>query len=115
MRFPLDSVPRYGLYIKSMQTYSIGQLAKAVGVNVETIRYYQRQGFMAIPTKRGVGYRKYGKDDALRVLFIKEAQYLGFSLKEAKELLSLRVDSRSRCEKVRLLAEHKIAEIQEKI
>ena len=98
-----------------MKSLTTGQLAKAAQVNVETIRYYERQGLMPEPPRRTSGYRQYSKSDVGRLLFIKEAKNLGFSLQEISGLLSLRVDPVTSCQEVRKLAETKIAQLEEKI
>ena len=98
-----------------MEGLTIGQLAKKSRVNVETIRYYERRGLVPAPPRRYSGYRQYSPGDARRVLFIKRAQRLGFTLKEVSELLHLRVDPHMTCADVRRRAKIKIAEIDEKI
>jgi MerR family transcriptional regulator, mercuric resistance operon regulatory protein len=69
---------------------TIGQLAKAAGVNVETIRYYQRVELIAEPPKPETGYRRYSTGILEELLFIRRAKDLGFSLNDIKELLALR-------------------------
>lgn len=92
---------------------SIGNLASAAEVNVETIRYYQRRGLLEEPSKPLGGHRRYAVSAAKRVHFIKRAQQLGFTLEEIKELLLLE-DGQS-CRETRLLAEHKLALIEARI
>lgn len=92
---------------------TIGPLAQAAGVNVETIRYYQRRGLLDEPEKPLGGYRRYAGSAAGRVSFIKRAQQLGFTLEEVKGLLKLE-DGQS-CRETRLLAEHKLALIEARI
>lgn len=75
------------------ERYTIGTLARQVGVNVETIRYYQRRGLVQEPAKPFGGIRHYAQAHARRLRFIKEAQRLGFSLDEVGELLSLMANS----------------------
>jgi len=70
------------------QALTIGRLAEAGGVGVETIRFYQRRGRLDTPARDG-GIRRYGADDLRRLRFIKEAQAAGFTLEEIKELLDL--------------------------
>ena len=72
-----------------MTGMTIGQLAKAVGVNVETIRFYQRIGLIRAPTKPLRGVRRYADGDAARLRFIRRAQELGFALAEIRQLLAL--------------------------
>src|SRR6266700_497417 len=93
----------------------IGELAGRGGVNLQTIRYYEREGLLPEPPRLESGYRMFPENTVRRVRFIKRAQELGFTLAEIRELLSLRVErNRSRAE-VRALAELKISEIEEKI
>ena len=95
------------------QQLTIGRLAESAGVNVETIRYYQRRGLLEEPYKPPGGYRRYTPAAAARVRFIKRAQQLGFTLEEVSGLLRLE-DGRS-CRETRLLAEHKLEVIEERI
>lgn len=88
---------------------------KQSGVNLETIRYYERQGLLAKPPRSRAGYRQFSADSVRRVRFIKRAQELGFSLKEIKELLALRVSPGSTRVDVRKRAQAKIADIEEKV
>ncbi len=98
-----------------MKYLTIGQLAKKAGVNIDTIRYYEKQGLIPKPSRRESGYRQYSEDSVKRILFIKRAKELGFSLKEISELLSLRLGSSTTCGDVKKRADIKIAEIGEKI
>ena len=98
-----------------MKTLSTSQLAKGANVNIETIRYYERRGLLPEPKRRESGYREYSEDDVSRIKFIKRAQELGFTLKEISELLALRVDAKTTCNKVKKQAEAKIVDIEEKI
>lgn len=91
---------------------TIGQLAKTSGVNVETVRYYQRIGLIAEPPKPAEGYRRYPTATVARIRFIKRAQELGFSLDEINDLLSL--NDRD-CNDARAIAEHKQEVIQQRI
>ncbi len=76
-----------------MAEYFIGQIAKQVGINVETICYYERIKLLPKPKRRESHYRVYDAIDLKRFMFIKRAKELGFTLKEIKELLELRIDS----------------------
>ena len=98
-----------------MEELTIGILAKEAGVNVETVRYYERRGLIDQPRKPRSGFRHYSPDLIDRIRFIKRAQELGFTLEEITELLALRVDASSACDDVRHQAEIKIADISEKI
>ena len=92
---------------------AIGAVAKAAGVNVETIRYYQRRGLVDEPSKPLGGHRRYAPSAATRVRFIKRAQQLGFTLEEVTSLL--RLEDGQSCRETRLLAEHKLGVIEERI
>ncbi len=96
-------------------TIKIGKLAEQSRVNLQTIRYYEREGLLPKPSRLPSGYRVFSRDAVRRVRFIKRAQELGFSLKEIKELLSIRVDPRSDCSAVQRLAKAKLADIDQKI
>src|SRR5712664_1369599 len=95
-------------YTQTMEGLKTAQLANEGGVNIETIRYYERHGLLPKPPRTHSGYRVFSEDAVVRLRFIKHAQELGFSLKEIKELLSLRVKSGSSCADVRRRAEAKI-------
>ncbi len=98
-----------------MITLTIGELGKSAGAGVETIRYYERMGLLDQPTRTPSGYRRYTPEAAARLRFIKQAQQLGFSLKEIAELLSLKVSPASTCADVKRKAESKIAYIEHRI
>src|SRR5713101_7415586 len=98
-----------------MDGLSTGEIAKQGGVNLETIRYYERRGLLPKPPRTPSGYRAFSSEAVRRVRFIKRAQGLGFSLKEIKALLALRVDPRSSCGDVRRRAEAKNEEIEGKV
>src|SRR3989449_10809256 len=101
--------------MKRTEHISTSELAKRGGVNLETIRYYERQGLLTKPPRSAGGYRLFSPDSVRRVRFIKRAQELGFSLKEIKELLALRIAPGSTRADVRKRAEAKIADIEEKV
>lgn len=94
---------------------STSELANQSGVNLQTIRYYQPSGLLPKPSRSGSGYRQFSPDSVRRVRFIKRAQELGFSLKEIKELLALRIAPGSTRADVRKRAEAKIADIEGKV
>jgi MerR family mercuric resistance operon transcriptional regulator len=98
-----------------MKPLTIGQVARNAGVGIETVRFYERQGLLQEPARRESGYRQYPEDVVARLRFIRRAKELGFSLKEIKELLALRVDPDTTCAEVKSRAEAKIADIEEKI
>jgi len=91
---------------------TIGRLAKAVAVNVETIRYYQRVGLLVEPVKPLAGFRVYADETINRIRFIKRAQKLGFSLRDIAHLLEL---GEGHCSDVRKQAEAKLNQIEEQI
>ena len=82
----LDSVPGYGRYRSGVSGMTIGKLAAAEGVSVETVRFYQRRGLLAEPPRRGAGYREYSEADRARLVFIRRARALGFTLSEIADL-----------------------------
>jgi len=94
---------------------TIGQVAKAAHVNVETLRYYERRGLVPKPPRSPSLYRRYPEETVPRVQFVKHAQQLGFSLREIRGLLSLRATPKARCADVKRRAETKIGEIETKI
>jgi DNA-binding transcriptional MerR regulator len=96
-----------------MAGLTIGKLAAAEGVGVETVRFYQRRGLLALPDRTGPGFREYTDDDRQRLAFIRRARQLGFSLGEIGDLLGAR-DGRSTGDVVRA-AEAKLARISEQI
>lgn len=97
-----------------MRDFTIGQAAEAAGVNVETVRYYERRGLIAQPPKPADGRaRRYAPSTIRRLRFIKDAQRIGFSLKEISELLSLRARADASCGDVRDLAVQKRREVQD--
>ena len=99
-----------------MAEYFVGHLAKEVGMNVETIRYYEKQKLLPKPKlKEDSRYRVYDETDLKRLLFIKRSKELGFTLKEISELLNLKVESSATCGDVKHLAEHKLTDIEERI
>lgn len=90
----------------------IGQLARSIGVNVETIRYYQRIGLIDLPAKPYGGYRSYNDQDLRRLRFIRRAQHLGFSLADIRALLEL---SSSDCQQVQKLALENLDSVKGKL
>lgn len=98
--------------MKSDPCLTIGQLAKQSGVNVETIRYYQRINLIEEPLKPIKGYRKYSQDLIKTIKFIKRAQQLGFTLSEINELIIL---GQNKCHDVKSLAIAKRSKIIEQI
>lgn len=98
-----------------MKALKIGAVAQQAGVNLQTIHYYERRGLLPKPPRTESNYRAYPEDAVLRARFIRRAQELGFTLKEIKELLSLRAAPRARCADVRQRAETKVRDIDDKV
>ncbi|MHC4104657.1 MAG: MerR family transcriptional regulator [Planctomycetota bacterium] len=98
-----------------MKRLSIGQLAKQVHVNIETIRYYERRGLLPAPPRNESGHRQYSDEAVQRTDFIKRAQSLGFSLNEISELLTLRVEPGKTCGDVKVRVEAKMADVEKRI
>lgn len=95
------------------ENLTIGALAEAAAVNVETIRFYQRKGLMRAPRRAPGSIRRYGATDLARVRFIKSAQRLGFSLDEVAELL--RLEDGASCNAARRLAERKLHDVRARL
>lgn len=98
-----------------MKSLTIGQVAKRAGIGVETVRFYEREGLLGQPERRPSGYRQFDEGIVARLQFIRRAKELGFTLKEIKELLSLKVDPSTTCAEVKGRAEAKIADIEARI
>ena len=94
---------------------TISRLAQLGGVNLETIRYYERQGLLPAPPRTAAGYRIFPREAARRLRFIKRAQELGFSLNEIGELLALRIKPGAKRADMRVRAQAKIGDIEQKI
>jgi len=95
---------------------TIARAAEQADVGVETIRFYERRGLIAQPLKpRGGGYRHYDRETVERIRFIRQAQELGFSLREIEELLALQTNSQADCADVRMQAVAKRQEVERKI
>jgi MerR family transcriptional regulator, copper efflux regulator len=103
------------VHASDVQPLTIGEVAKAAQIGVETVRFYEREGLIAEPPRRRSGYRQYPPDTIRRLRFIRGAKELGFTLREIKELLDLRVDPAKSCADVRALAKLKIADIDTKM
>jgi DNA-binding transcriptional MerR regulator len=92
---------------------TIGNIAKASGISVEAIRYYEKQGLIAEPARDNNGYRQYSTDTTQRIQFIVNAKHAGLSLNEIKELLALSADASS--QQVKTLIDEKLLEINHKL
>lgn len=96
-----------------MTGMTIGRLAQAAGVHVETIRYYQRRALLEAPRRPAGGVRRYGIEAVARLHFIKRAQDIGFTLEEVRELL--RLERTPDCRDARALAAAKLAAVRARI
>ena len=104
-----------GVRAGSEKPLTIGKVARLTEVGIETIRFYEREGLIADPPRKESGYRQYGPETVSRLRFIHRARELGFSLKEIRELLFLRLDPGSTCDSILDRAEEKIREVEERI
>ena len=96
-----------------LEQMTIGQLAAAAGVNVETVRYYQRRDLLAVPDRPAGGIGRYAPSALTRLRFIKRAQSLGFTLDDVQALLSL--DDGRGCSAARQIGEHKLADVRQRL
>jgi len=90
----------------------IGEAAHRLGVNVQTLRFYEREGLLPYLPRSAAGYRQFDTDSIRRIEFIQHAQAVGFTLNEISELLSLRADPDGSCDEVQSFAARKIAELE---
>lgn len=94
----------------------IGELSKQTGFQVETLRYYEKQGLLEPVARSASGYRQYDAESLKQLQFIHQAKSVGFSLNEISELLTLRVErDQHSCAEVKTIAEQKLANIENKI
>jgi len=99
-----------------MKVMTISKAARAAGVGVETVRFYERRNLIVRPSKPpDGGFRRYPPETIERVRFIRQAQRLGFSLREIEDLLSLRADPATDCAQVRERAVVKLEDVERKI
>lgn len=98
-----------------MGAMTIGKVAKAAGVGVQTIRFYESKGLLDPPPRRSSGYRMYSPEAVARLDFIRRTKALGFSLREIRELLDIGIDPSATCGDVKALASVKIEDIEAKI
>lgn len=94
---------------------TIGAVAKRVGVAIDTIRYYEREGLLPEPQRRASGYRSYGVGAIAQLRFIRRAKELGFTLEEIRELLALSADRQRGVKAVKQRAEKRLAVIEQRI
>ncbi len=93
----------------------IGELAKQAGVNIQTVRFYERRGLLPEPTRKESGYRIYGADDLHRLRFIRQAKTLGFSLNEIATILRMRDKGKCPCGEVTKIGEKHLRDLGEQI
>jgi MerR family copper efflux transcriptional regulator len=93
----------------------IGELATLSGLSVDTIRFYEKQGLIPPPQRTETNYRMYGADTPRRLIFIRKARDLGFTLQEISQLLALSEDSRAGASDVKERSQAKLAELDRKI
>ena len=98
-----------------MDSLSIGQVAKAADVGVETVRFYQREGLIEEPAREGTRRRRYSQETVARIRFIRGAQNVGFSLKEIEDLMALRLAPGTSKAEIKARAQAKVDEIEEKM
>ena len=121
--YPPAAVNVLDVYSESMAAFQVflygrfwmfteGRLAQEVGINLETVRFYERKGLLAKPPRSTSGYRLFPTDTARPLRFIRRAQELGFSLSEMRELLMLRLSPRTTSTQIRKRTEAKIADIE---
>lgn len=94
---------------------TIGALGKATGVNIETIRYYERIGLLPEPGRTSAGYRQYGDEHLRRLSFIRKGRDLGFSIEAIRALLRLAEHPEQPCEDADRLASAHLVEVERKI
>ncbi len=93
----------------------IGEIAERAGVNIQTVRYYERRGLLVPASRTRSGYRMYRRAEVSRLRFIKRAQDMGFSLEEIAELLELRVRHAAACGDVEAKAREKIRVVEARV
>lgn len=93
----------------------IGELASRAGVPVSTVRYYERRGLLREPPRYSSGYRDYPRSAVERLRAIKHAQNLGFTLREARELIELQFEDEAPCERAKSRAQEKLQRVRHKI
>ena len=98
-----------------MQTFKIGELARHIGVGIETIRYYERRGLLPQPDRGPSGYRQFGPLHVRHLRLIRSAKELGFTLREIGSLLPLLDSPTNGCEDLHSIARQKLREIDEKM
>jgi len=100
--------------VKQEGSMQIGQIAAQTGIGIDAIRFYERNGLLAAPTRSEGGFRLYSSDDLSTLQFIRSLQTLGFSLNEIREFLSLRPNGVRACSEVRKMLGHKLRDVHAK-
>lgn len=95
--------------------FAIGEVSRLSGVNIETIRYYEREGVLPSPERSGSGRRMYSQDGLARIRFVKRSRDLGFSIAETRELLDLTAQAGQTCAQVKPIAQSHRDAVDEKI
>ncbi len=93
----------------------VGELARSVGINVQTLHYYERIGLLPRPQRSATNYRIYSDDALRRVRFIKKAQALGFTLAEIKRIVELKARGRAPCRQVVQIGEEHLREVDARL
>ncbi len=99
----------------SASSLTIGAVAKRVGVGIDTIRFYEREGLLPEPKRRASGYRSYDEDTITQLRFIRRAKLLGFTLEEIGELLALSTDCQRGVKEVKKRAQQRLAALEQRI
>ena len=107
--------PRRAKDAKDAQDMLAGEVAKALGVGVQTLHYYEREGLIPAPPRSAAGYRLYPPDLVERVAFVRKAQALGLPLAEIREVLSLAALGTSPCGRVQAALAEKLAEVDQRL
>lgn len=94
---------------------TIGEAARRSGINIETIRFYEREGIVPAPGRSTGGRRVYATDDVDRLVFVKRCRDLGFSLRDVRALLALRCAESDQCDEVRTISKRHISDVRDKI
>lgn len=97
-----------------MNALTIGKVAKQAAINIDTVRFYEREGLLPEAQRSPAGYRLYSAEDVTRLRFIRRAKLLGFSLEEIAELLSLNAGNGTRAS-VKRVAERRLADLDQKL
>ncbi|MFN7029680.1 MAG: MerR family transcriptional regulator [Sphingopyxis sp.] len=93
----------------------IGELSRATGINIETIRYYERIGLLPEPDRTAANYRSYGDPHRARLTFLRHSRDLGFAIEEIRSLLDLSDDPARDCSEADRIASRHLAQVEEKI